>query len=108
MSGLNQRFTKPSGFNRPREFESHILRQDNLLSESTHLSMTNVRPEYIIHKQKYTSDRVFLFVNENYYFSTIFLSSSMTAFSHAFIEYHLIKGVATIRNHFLCIETWYV
>jgi hypothetical protein len=28
MSGLNQRFTKPSGFNRPREFESHILRQN--------------------------------------------------------------------------------
>lgn len=26
MSGLNQRFTKPSGPNRPREFESHILR----------------------------------------------------------------------------------
>lgn len=27
MSGLNQRFTKPSGLNRPREFESHILRK---------------------------------------------------------------------------------
>jgi hypothetical protein len=26
MSGLNQRFTKPSTFNRVREFESHILR----------------------------------------------------------------------------------
>ncbi len=47
MSGLNQRFTKPSAGNSAREFESHILRQDNLLSESTHLSMTNVRPEYI-------------------------------------------------------------
>ena len=27
MSGLNQRFTKPSSFNRDREFESHILRK---------------------------------------------------------------------------------
>jgi hypothetical protein len=27
MSGLNQRFTKPSYFNRYREFESHRLRQ---------------------------------------------------------------------------------
>lgn len=27
VSGLNQRFTKPSGPNRPREFESHILRK---------------------------------------------------------------------------------
>lgn len=27
MSGLNQRFTKPSSLNRDREFESHILRQ---------------------------------------------------------------------------------
>ncbi len=27
MSGLNQRFTKPSFPNRNREFESHILRQ---------------------------------------------------------------------------------
>ncbi len=26
MSGLNQRFTKPSNLNRFREFESHILR----------------------------------------------------------------------------------
>lgn len=32
MSGLNQRFTKPSGLNRPREFESHILRNDLLLN----------------------------------------------------------------------------
>jgi hypothetical protein len=27
MSGLNQRFTKPSFLNRNREFESHRLRQ---------------------------------------------------------------------------------
>ena len=27
MSGLNQRFTKPSGDKTPREFESHILRK---------------------------------------------------------------------------------
>lgn len=28
MSGLNQRFTKPSSLNRLREFESHRLRND--------------------------------------------------------------------------------
>ena len=31
MSGLNQRFTKPSAGKTAREFESHILRIDNLL-----------------------------------------------------------------------------
>ncbi len=28
MSGLNQRFTKPSSFNQDREFESHRLRYE--------------------------------------------------------------------------------
>jgi hypothetical protein len=31
MSGLNQRFTKPSSLYRDREFESRSLRIDNLL-----------------------------------------------------------------------------
>ena len=33
MSGLNQRFTKPSFLNRNREFESHRLRIDYLVSD---------------------------------------------------------------------------
>lgn len=37
MSGLNQRFTKPSSLHWDREFESHILRIDNLLVLMTHL-----------------------------------------------------------------------
>ena len=37
MSGLNQQFTKLSTGKTVREFESHILRQENKVSESTHL-----------------------------------------------------------------------
>ena len=36
MSGLNQRFTKPSSLNRDREFESHILRIGNKVSEDSY------------------------------------------------------------------------
>mgnify|MGYP000976051700 FL=1 len=37
MSGLNQQFTKLSTGKTVREFESHSFRQENKVSESTHL-----------------------------------------------------------------------
>lgn len=39
MSGLNQRFTKPSTFNRVREFESHILRHFVLARDAYKISV---------------------------------------------------------------------
>lgn len=43
-----------------REFESLILRQENLVSESTHLHEKVVRLRCLKLNQKYTSNRVFL------------------------------------------------
>lgn len=39
MSGLNQRFTKPSTLNRVREFESHILRHLVLARDAIKLAV---------------------------------------------------------------------
>jgi hypothetical protein len=61
MSGLNQQFTKLSTLNRVREFESHILRIDNLVSESTHVPMGVVRPRWIICKAKSAGSCAFCF-----------------------------------------------
>ena len=42
MSGLNQRFTKPSYLNRYREFESHRLRRKNKVSVDSWAYIYNV------------------------------------------------------------------
>ena len=40
MSGLNQRFTKPSFLNRNREFESHRLREQEIARGAYFLSLS--------------------------------------------------------------------
>jgi hypothetical protein len=95
MSGLNQQFTKLSTGKTVREFESHRLRQENKVSESTHLPIVCSTTQIDTLQQKAQNSVLFVYLwNLKHCVpkpNMFFMISTITLWNFDHSHYHVSK-----------------